>query len=139
MKRKKRRRRTKIGSSLLLLAGVWCCAPGLPRPAEAATKHARPGEYVLVAGTVFRDPGFALPGAEVTVASVPPPDSHQKLRKWKATSDNRGEFAIRVPPGAVQYTVSVTCKGFGSAQKTVSVEGQDRTDVTFVLEPEPKR
>lgn len=138
MKRKKKRR-TKIGSSLLLLAGALCVGAGLPPPAEAAAKHVRPGEQVLVAGTVFRDPGFALPGAEVTVSSVTPPDSRQKPRKWKAISDNRGEFAIRVPPGAVQYTITVTCKGFGSAEKTVSVEGQDRADVTFLLEPEPKR
>ncbi len=141
MRKRKTKRRTRIGSSarFLLLAGlVLPMSPAaLPHPA-GAEKHAANSAYVLVAGTVFRDPGFALPGAEVAVSTVLPPDSHQKAKKWKAISDNRGEFALRLPPGSVQYTVSVTCKGFGSDRKTVSVEGQDRVDVTFVLQPESK-
>jgi hypothetical protein len=41
---------------------------------------------------VFTDQGFALPGARVRVRRA-----DEKKPKWEATSDRRGEFAVRVP------------------------------------------
>src|SRR5579871_4277106 len=102
--RTKKRRKRRIGSSLLLLIAL--CSPlsvAQKRKAEA---------YAVVAGTVFREPGFALPGADVTV--TPHPGEGQapfKLKKLQAISDGRGEFAFRVPPTPMRYTVRVSAKG----------------------------
>ncbi len=53
-------------------------------------------------------------------------------------SDARGEFVVRVPPGPMHYNVTVHAKGYQSQRKTVSVEDQERVEVTFQLERESK-
>jgi len=45
----------------------------------------------VVAGVVFRENGFSLPGATVTLAMKEAP----KGKKLQAVSDARGEFAFR--------------------------------------------
>ncbi|HLJ15049.1 MAG TPA: carboxypeptidase-like regulatory domain-containing protein [Bryobacteraceae bacterium] len=124
-----------IASAAVAIAGLhpfWRVA--------AAGKHQKdPGEYAIVAGTVFREPGFSLPGAEVTIAPVLPEGSHQKVKKLKTISSPRGEFAFHVPPGPMQYTLSVTCKGFQPEEKTTSIEAGERVDINFVLQQESKR
>lgn len=119
---------------------LWC-APFLLAPIGlgAAKKKAPPEHYGLVAGTIFRDPGFALPGAEVTL--IPDPASGQAepmIKKLTASSDSRGEFVFRVPTAAMRYTVHVSLKGYAPQQKTVSIEGEQRVDATFTLQPESK-
>ena len=56
----------------------------------------------------------------------------------EAVSDARGEFVFRVPPGPTHYTVTVHAKGYQSQRKTVSVQDQERVEVTFQLERESK-
>ena len=130
--RTKKRKMRRIGSSaLLLIAGIVFSALG------AEKKKAEP--YGLVAGTVFRDPGFALPGAEVTV--VPDPEQGQtpvKIKKLQALSDARGEFAFRVPPVSMRYSIHVSAKGYHPEDKSVSIQGEERTEATFQLHPESK-
>ena len=114
--------------AILLLLAMTAAAAGKKKPVEA---------YAVVAGTVFRDPGFALPGALVTLAMVA--DQEQpKIKKLTAISDSRGEFAFRVSTAAMVYVVRVTCKGYSPQQKQVSVEGEQRVDATFTLNPESK-
>jgi hypothetical protein len=121
----------RIGSSLVLLMALF-----LPAIAEKK-KNIEP--YALVAGTVFREPGFALPGAEVTVTSYPEEgQAAAKVKKMQALSDARGEFAFRVPPVTMRYTVRVTAKGYHPEEKSVSVSGEQRADATFELRPESK-
>lgn len=48
----------------------------------------------MIAGTVFRDPGFAQGGASVVLALKSNPE--KKLQQQITAS--RGEFAFRVPP-----------------------------------------
>lgn len=119
----------RIGNSVLLLLAL-SFAPGLF--ADKKQKAAEP--YAIVGGTVFRESGLSLAGAEVTIA--PDPQSGQtpiKLRDTKAVSDRRGEFAFRVPTSAMRYTVKAKLKGFDTQQKSVDVEGEVRTDVTLIL------
>ena len=122
----------RIGNSVLLLvATIALSAPG------ADKKKVEP--YGLVAGTVFRDPGFALRGAEVTV--VPNPEQGQtpvKIKKLQGLSDARGEFAFRVPPIPMRYTIHVSAQGYHSEDKSVSIQGEERTEATFQLHPESK-
>ena len=128
----------RIGSKAVLLLMLAATVSGL----WAAKKHdgkkaAEP--YGVLAGTVFREPGFALPGAEVTVEPDPQPgQTPVKIHKPKAISDGRGEFAFRVPVTAMRYAVKARAKGFSPQQKSVDMEGEQRVDVTLTLAAESK-
>ena len=133
MKRKKRRMR-RIGTSLisLLIAAIPLAAAG--------KKKAVPEAYSIVAGTVFREPGFALPQAEITLIPNPQQDGLPvKVKKLSAMSDARGEFVFRVPAASLRYTVRVAAKGYHGEEKTVNVQGEERADVTFQLHEESKQ
>jgi len=95
--------------------------------------------YSIVGGTVFREPGFALPGAEVTITPQLADGSQMKLKITHEMTDERGEFAFRVPGTAAKYKVRATAKGFHPDEKTaeVSFDGE-RVDVTFLLENESR-
>ena len=135
MRRMTRTKRTKTGSSLVgsklvgsKLAVLLVC--GLL--SSAAGKKAEP--YAVVAGTVFREDGFSLPGASVTLL----PKDAPKGKKLEAMSDARGEFAFRVPAAAAAYVVKAARKGFQPAEKEASVSGEGRVDVTLILSVESK-
>jgi hypothetical protein len=128
----RRRRKTRIISLLLLTAASIL-------PALADKKKAGAEPYVLLAGTVFQETGFALPNAEVVVMQDPSPETkHSKAKKLQAVSDSRGEFAIRLPVGKVHYAIKVSAKGFRGEEKSVTVQGEDRIDVTFQLHQESR-
>jgi hypothetical protein len=129
----RRRRKTRI-ISLLLLA-VASILPALGDKKKAAAEE----PYVLLAGTVFQETGFALPNAEVVVIQDPAPETkHSKAKKMQAVSDSRGEFALRLPAGNAHYVIKVSAKGFREEEKPVTVQGQDRLDVTFQLHQESR-
>jgi hypothetical protein len=93
----------------------------------------------VVAGTVFRDPGFALPRAEVTLTLQPSQDSQKKKAKpRKLLSDSRGEFAFYVTPEKATYVLTVKAEGLETQQKTVMLSGgPDRVDTYFNLKAAP--
>ncbi len=128
------RKRTtrRLGSSLALAGAVALLLSGAR---GAGKKKREPESFAVIAGTVFRDSGLALAGAEVTVESEAGAKPAGKQRKLKAASDTRGEFALRVPAAPVRYNVSVRAPGFQPQQKAVSVQGGERIDVFFRLEP----
>jgi hypothetical protein len=96
--------------------------------------------YSIVSGTVFHEPGLALPGAEVTITPKLADGSQMKLKITRAISDDRGEFAFRVPPTPAAYKVRASAKGFHAEEKTAEVSGEgERVDVTFLLETESNR
>jgi Carboxypeptidase regulatory-like domain len=141
MKKKKRKRKKKrIGISILL--GAVLLAAFVPLTAAPKKKPALE-TYALVSGSVFEDNGYALGGADVTVVQETPGGetpkaSANKTKPAAVVSDARGEFVVRVPPGPAKYTVTAHAKGFKSGQKTVSVQDQERVEVTFQLERESK-
>jgi hypothetical protein len=120
-------------ASLLLL-----CAFGIILPA-AGKDRKPPAPYAVIAGTVFRNSGFALPGAEVELTAGGQGQDAQKFKKMKTLSDARGEFAFRVPPVAADYKVTVRAAGYRAQEKPVSVAGEVRMDVFFSLEPASKQ
>ena len=95
--------------------------------------------YSIIGGTVFRDPGFSLRGAEVTLTPDQPVVNGVKLKPQKAVSDARGEFAFRVPPIEAKYTVKVAAEGMKGESKPAATQGgEERIDVTFSLLPASK-
>lgn len=119
----------RIGSSVLVILALLAGGTS-----HAAKKKKAAEPYAVVGGTVFRESGLSLPAAEVSIA--PDPQTGQtpvKIADPKTVSDNRGEFAFRVPVTAMRYTVKAKRKGFEPQQKSVDVEGEVRTDVTFIL------
>lgn len=131
-----KKRMTRSGSSALLILLVGCIGA---EAAGAAKKKAGVEPYAVVGGTVFRDPGLAFPDAQVTLTPDPAPGQPASpIKKLSAISDRRGEFAFRVPVTAMRYTIRASAKGYTPQQRTVSVEGEQRVDATFTLEPESK-
>jgi len=97
-------------------------------------QEAKRGEAVIV-GTVFRDPGFALPGVKVELQPEPKAGTSNKWKKMKAISDSRGEFSFRIPAAAMSYTLSFQASGFRTENKIVSISGEERQDVYVTLYP----
>ncbi len=136
-KKSKKRRKTivRVLAWQLSILFVGFCLPSLASENAAEKdkeKAKKVASYSVVAGTVFRPPGFALPGAEVTL----------KPEKGKgqqhSTANTRGEFAFRVPPVFARYTVSVKASGFQSEEKSAEVGVEQRVDLAFELKPKTK-
>jgi hypothetical protein len=142
-RRKKRRTRKTTGSSYravlfsVLLAGLLAWSGLAAKPSKKSRTNAA-DPAALIAVSVFREPGFAVSAAEIELSATPDETSGAKMKKWKATADARGEFVFRVPPAAMRYTVSASGRGLKAQQKTLTVEGEGRFDVTFMLEQESK-
>jgi len=110
-----------------VLSAVLMTAGDKKKPADSDT---------AIAGSVFRDPGYALPEATVTLLLRDDP-KHKKLAQQETTF--RGEFAFHVPSTPAVYVVKASARGYRSEQKEASVTGPDRVDLTFTLEPETKK
>jgi hypothetical protein len=118
----------------LFTPAVLHSEPAAPNPEKDKRKNAAV-PHALIAGTVFRPPGFALPGARIAIKPDAEEAGGARLKAQTAVGDARGEFAVRVLPVPMRWTVAVQMNGYESQQKTVSIEGEHRADVSFVLEP----
>ena len=131
----KRTKKTRIGASLIVFAIAFAfflvgSAPSLPAKSFA-------DDPSVIAGTTFREPGFALPGVEVTLTLKTPPEKGKAPKPQKLKSDARGEFAFRVPSGKAVYLVTVKASGYVSQEKAVELAGgSERVDVYFTLKSE---
>jgi hypothetical protein len=128
--RKRTKTKTTNGSRLLFLLLVGLVLT----PAFAAKKKA-PETFAIIAGTTFRPPGFALPGSKVRIEPGSPRSGDIKLKAVESVTDSRGEFAVRVPPVPVEWTVRVQANGYQPQSRKVSISGEERVDLSFVLEP----
>jgi hypothetical protein len=119
----------KIGRFLfaLILAG----ALGVPAKVVAEEKKG----ISVIAGTVFREPGFALPGAVVTLEEAEPPAKGKRQKPQTFISDSHGEFAFRLPGSEKKFKVTAAAKGFGSQTKETTASPGVRMDVFFELKP----
>jgi hypothetical protein len=102
-------------------------------PLQAGKK---PESNAVIAGTVFRDPGLALPGATVVLTRK---DDPKQKKLDQVESNYRGEFRFEVPAAAGVYIVKASLKGFHPEQKEVMVSGEERIEATLVLAPESKK
>ena len=104
--------------------------------AAAGDKKKAAEPDTVIAGTVFRVPGYVLPEATVTLVRRDDP-KHKKLAEQ--ITNARGEFVIHVPAVPDVFVVKAAAKGFQSEEKEAVVTGLDRVDLTFTLEPEKKK
>jgi hypothetical protein len=134
----KRKRKKRIGTSLIGASLVLLLAALLPAAAAAKKKPAL-DTYALISGSVFQESGYALPDASVTLVAEPPTaGAAVKAQKMETVANARGEFTFHVPPGPMHYSIVVAAKGYQSLRKSVGVEGEERVEVTFQLERESK-
>jgi hypothetical protein len=134
-RRKRRKTKTRTGSSIGIGLAVLLLAV-FPGAAESKRKSASPAApFALIAGTSFRPPGLSLPGAKVTI-KPDAPVGDLKLKPAQADTDSRGEFAFRVPAVPMRWTVYVERKGYRPETRTVQVEGEQRVDLSILLEPD---
>lgn len=128
--------RTKTKLGVRLFSAFVCLSFGFP--AISAKKNKPPDAFAIIAGTVFRPPGFAAGGAEVLITPLPASEQKAKPKSIKLLTDARGEFSVRVSAVPMQYRVDVKMDGYQAQQKTVFIEGEVRQDLNFVLETESK-
>lgn len=123
----------KILKAVLTFLGLGLLtAPTAPLLAEK-----RPQTFAVVAGTVFQESGRSLPGAQVTITpkSEDASGSSKRMKALKAVTDTRGEFAVRVPAGAMRYNIRAMAKGFQPEEKEVTTSWDERVDAFFRLKP----
>lgn len=135
-KKRKRRKRTTIGAKPVVL--LLLLAFALVGPAGLIQAGGPPAQSAVIAGTVFREPGFALPGATITLTVKTRPQGAKTPKTQKTTADGRGEFAFYVPPRKAQYLVTVSARGYVQQEKVVDInDSPDRMDVYFELKADP--
>lgn len=100
---------------------------------EAAMAQERPPEQALLFGTVFRGSYLALEGARVVAHNEAKPK-----KKYRAITNYRGEYRIRVPAGDATYVVTASAPKFAQSQRTVKVYGIEKSTANLILEPRKK-
>ena len=107
-------------ASVALLAPA--SLPGKQKPQQQ--------DYAIIIGTVWSPNNLAAPGVTVKIR----PASEKKAR-WTLTSDNRGEFAQRVPVGPADYIVWAELPKHKTpvAQTTVHIDTNERADIGLHL------
>ena len=115
-------------------ASLFFLLPALLSSLSAQGNKQKAEPYAIIAGTVFRDPGFAQPGASVVLAlkSAPTKKLQQEI------SSPRGEFSFRVVPGPQTYLITATLKGFQTAREEIEIQDQEQMNATLLLVPESK-
>jgi len=105
----------------VVLAAALCAPP-------ATSQEDKEASHALLVGSVFTAEGLSLPGVKVSIKR-----KDDKKPRWRAVSDNRGEFAVRLPIGQETYEITTDDKKFEAQTKTVQVHGAERVDVFFRL------
>jgi hypothetical protein len=132
--RKRKTRTTK--NNVLPGAAAVLMAAWLGSFHASAAPDKKPVPHATIAGTVFRDPGFALPGATVVLMRK---DDAKSKKLQEAVSNYRGEFAFQVPAVRGVYIVRASLKGFHPDEKEALISADERIEVTLVLVPESKK
>ncbi|HZM85387.1 MAG TPA: carboxypeptidase-like regulatory domain-containing protein [Blastocatellia bacterium] len=97
----------------------------------------------LIRGAVFDSQGASLPGVHLKLERVPNEDEQKDGKRVKKlslsyTSNNRGEFAFRVPAARARYQILATLDGYKADKKFVDVNESESVPLSFSLEPVKK-
>ncbi len=123
-KRKRTKKKSGISRRAILLGAA---AGALGAAAEAP--------YALIVGTVYRESGHSLGGAEVELIPAQP---DKRWKKQNARSNGRGEFAFRVPAAPMEFDLKVKADAYRPESKRVKITGDERIDLSFLLDRLPK-
>jgi hypothetical protein len=130
-KTKKTRKTTGVNRGILLvclaLGLVWLPAPG--------QKSRQPSPQAVIAGTIFREPGFAVAGAEAVLTADTPPAGQKRFRPIRTTTSARGEFFFYLPAAAAKYRVKASARGLEPQEREFEIHGEERVDLYFNLKP----
>ncbi len=105
----------------------------LSAQSKSAPAQGRPSEQALLFGTVFRGSYLALEGARVVAYNEARPK-----KKYRAVTNYRGEYRIRVPAGDATYVIAASAPKFVQSQRTVQVYGIEKSTANLILEPRKK-
>jgi hypothetical protein len=123
---------------LLLLASSSVIAQPLRLSSSDPQKNNASKDYALIVGTVWGPDDRPVAGVPITIHSAT-----GKKAKWELVSDQRGEFAQRVPAGRQDYVIQAdvkTAKGQPKPEITVQIDDNERKDVGLHLtQPESAR
>ncbi len=109
--------------------GGGLCWHGSP-----AAERKDPPPTALLFGTVFRGSYLALEGARVVAYSEASP-----RKKYRAVTNYRGEYRIRVPAGDDTFVVTAKARGFAEGRRTVQVYGIEKSTANLILQPRKQR
>jgi hypothetical protein len=115
--------------SLPASAGKLEFAPS-PQASKPAAADARK-DYALIYGTVWGADDHPVAGVPISIRRA-----SDKKPKWELVSDNRGEFAQRVPVGEQDYIIQANIKapkGQPKPEVTVHIDNDERRDVSIRL------
>jgi hypothetical protein len=116
---------------ILLAAGGSLMAAPIPSPGPDPQKNTVSKDYALIAGTVWGPDDHPIANVPITIRTAA-----GKKAKWDLVSNQRGEFAQRVPPGRQDYIIQAdikTAKGQSKPEITVQIEDNERKDVGLHL------
>jgi hypothetical protein len=123
----------------LVCLGALLAGAAAPVASGQPSNGKKPGQkesaHGVIAGTVFRDPGFAQPGAAVWITRK---DDPKGKKLGEGISDSRGEFAFRVPPVQATYVLRATLKGYRPVRQDIEIGGEEQVNATLLLVPESK-
>ena len=115
----------------LIVAAV---AATLTSAGLAAQSPSPADPHAILFGTVFNDSHFVIEGARIVAYNQASPK-----KKYRAVTNYRGEYRIRVPAGNGTYVVSASAPKFARSERTVEVYGIDKSTANLILEPRKKR
>ena len=125
----------------LLETGIIVCFLLGANPAVAAKeKKKEQGEevFALLVGTCFSEKGFSMRGVSIE-AEIQAPSTQNSKKKWNAVTDSRGEFALRLPAGKIQFLVRANKDGYKPLEKIVLFSNDERQNIRFNMEPLPSK
>jgi hypothetical protein len=122
-----------LSAAICLLLVSTCGLPASPLPPAPAAQKGQSSaqDYALIYGTVWTAEDRPAVGVPITIRR-----SGDTKPKWKLVSDQRGEFAQRVPTGKDDYIVQADIKvpkGESKPEITVKIDNNEREDVSLHL------
>jgi carboxypeptidase family protein len=98
----------------------------------------------LVRGAVFDSGGLSLAGARVKLVRIRNEEEEKEGKKIESltrdyTTNNRGEFAFRLPAARARYQLTAILSGYKPETKVVDVSEGEAVPVAFSLEPLKKQ
>ena len=118
---------------------AWLLFGAYPAVEAKEKKEQSEDVFALLVGTCFNEKGLSMQGVSVEAEIQTASQQKSKKKKWTTVTDVRGEFALRLPAGKIQFLVTVNKDGYKSQEKTVIFSSDERQNILFNMEPLPPK